>query len=134
MGNIDSKRDWGFAKDYVDCMWRMLQKDEPKDYVIATGINYSIRDFADKAFRYAGLDFNKYLKISKKFYRPTDVETLLGDPSKAVRDLDWNPNSTSIDNLIKIMVDSDLKLVDAQKNGFDLYSESSINLFDHFSE
>ena len=134
LGNIDSRRDWGFAKDYVDCMWRMMQKDEPKDYVIATGVNYSIRDFAEKAFTYANLDFNKYLRISKKFYRPTDVDTLLGDPKKAVRDLNWNPSSTSIDDLIKIMVDSDLKLVDAQKNGFDLYSESAINLYDHFSE
>ena len=89
LGNIDSKRDWGFAKDYVDCMWRMLQKDEPKDYVVATGVNYSIRDFVEKAFAYAGLDLNKYLRISK-LYRPTDVDTLLGDPNEAVKDLNWD--------------------------------------------
>ena len=134
LGNIKSLRDWGFAKDYVDCMWRMLQQDKPKDYVIATGKNYSIEEFAVKAFSYANLDFKKYLRVSKKFFRPTDVDTLLGDPSRAEIDLNWNPNMTSIDDLIKMMVDSDMKLVDAQKSGFDLYSGSSINLYEHFSE
>ena len=79
-----------------------VAKDEPKDYVVATGVNYSIRDFAEKAFAYAGLDLNKYLRISKKLYRPTDVDTLLGDPNEAVKDLNWDPNSTSIDDLIRL--------------------------------
>lgn len=134
LGNLEAKRDWGYAKDYVECMWSMLQQDNPDDYVVATGKTVTVRKFAEKAFKYAGLDYTDYVETSEKYLRPTDVELLLGDPSKAVKELGWNPNKTTLDELIQMMVDSDMKLVEAQKNRFNLFNESSINLFDHFKE
>ena len=134
LGNLEAKRDWGYAKDYVECMWLMLQQTNPTDYVVATGENQTVREFAEKAFNYAGLDYSDYVEVSEKFLRPTDVELLLGDPSKAVKELGWDPHKTTLDELIQMMVDSDMKLIEAQKNGFNVFSESSINLFDHFKE
>ncbi|MBI2453297.1 GDP-mannose 4,6-dehydratase [Candidatus Peregrinibacteria bacterium] len=109
LGNLQSKRDWGYAKDYVEGMWQMLQQDEPDDYVLATGENHTVSEFAQKAFEYVGLDYKKYLQVDKRYFRPSDVEILIGDPTKAREKLGWNPQKTSFDELIKIMMDADLK-------------------------
>ncbi len=134
LGNLEAKRDWGYAEDYVEAMWLMLQQDSPQDYVIATGETYSVEDFLIRAFNYAEIDHNKYVEISKDYYRPTDVELLQGDPSKAKKDLGWIPNKTSLDELIRMMIDSDMKLVEAQKSSVNIYKESDIKLYDHFKE
>lgn len=109
LGNIDSKRDWGYAKDYVEAMYLMLQQDNPDDYVISTGQTYSIREFLDEAFGYVGLDWQNYVKIDPRYFRPTEVNLLLGDHSKAKQKLNWQPK-TSFKELVKIMVEHDLKL------------------------
>jgi len=128
LGNLDSLRDWGYAKDYVECMWLMLQAKKPDDYVIATGKQHTVREFCELAFKYAGIDlvfkgkginekgYDKKTKkvlveVSKDFYRPTDVVNLLGDPSKAKKKLKWNPTKTSFEELVKLMVDNDMELV-----------------------
>jgi len=134
LGNLEAKRDWGYAEDYVEAMWLMLQQEVPKDYVIATGKNHSVKEFAKRAFDYANLDYKDFVKVSDKYLRPTDVELLLGDPSRAVKELGWESDKTSLDELIKMMVDSDMKLVEAQKNSFNIYKESDIKLYDHFKE
>lgn len=126
LGNLSSLRDWGYAKDYVECMWLILQQDEPDDFVIATGEQHSVREFCEKAFRYAGIElvfkgegmeekgYNKetgecLVEVSPEFYRPTDVINLLGNPSKAKTVLGWNPTSTSFDELVRLMVENDMK-------------------------
>ena len=136
LGNMDSLRDWGYAKDYVECMWLILQNDKPEDFVIATGVQHSVREFTDLAFRHAGIELKFESKgidekgicvkgpenligktlvaVSKDFYRPTDVVNLLGDPSKAKAKLGWNPAKTSFEQLVKIMVDSDMAKVAAE--------------------
>ncbi len=108
LGNLDAKRDWGFAGDYVEAMWLMLQQDKADDYVIATGESHSIREFCEEAFTLAGLDYQKYVKSSKEFYRPVDVNYLLGDPSKAMKNLGWKPK-TKFKDLVKMMVEADLE-------------------------
>ncbi|EKE03654.1 MAG: hypothetical protein ACD_20C00172G0007 [uncultured bacterium] len=108
LGNLDSKRDWGYAKDYVEAMWLMLQQDQPDDYVIATGETHSIREFLDEAFGYVGLDWKKYVEIDPRYFRPAEVDLLIGDPSKAKKNLGWEPKVT-FKELVKIMVDADLK-------------------------
>ncbi|MFO0681892.1 MAG: GDP-mannose 4,6-dehydratase [Sandaracinus sp.] len=110
LGNLDAKRDWGFAKDYVEAMWRMLQKDAPGDYVIATGETHTVREFCELAFAHVGLDWKKYVKIDPKYFRPTEVDLLLGDASKAKRELGWEP-TTRFHDLVKLMVDADLEAV-----------------------
>lgn len=133
LGNLSSRRDWGYAKDYVECMWLMLQQDKPEDYVIATGVQHSVRDFAKLAFQYAGIELEfknegtvdevgidkatgkTIIEVSPDFYRPTDVVNLWGDPTKAKNDLGWNPTKTSFEELVKLMVENDLKLVAAEK-------------------
>ncbi len=129
LGNLDAKRDWGYAKDYVECMWLMLQHDEPEDFVIATGEQCSVRDFCDLAFQEAGItlkwersgldekgvdaDSGKVLiEVDPQYFRPAEVETLLGDPSKAKKLLGWNPRKTSFADLVKIMVKHDLVYVE----------------------
>lgn len=107
LGNLDAKRDWGYAKEYVEAMWLMLQQGKPDDYVIATGESYSVKDFLEETFSYVGLKWQDYVIIDPKYYRPSEVNFLLGDPSKAKNVLKWNPD-TSMKNLCKIMVDSDL--------------------------
>ena len=107
MGNLDARRDWGYAPEYVDAMWRMLQQDEPGDYVIATGEMHSVREFVDVAFRLVGLDWTDYVEIDPAYFRPTEVEELLGDPSKAERELRWRPQTT-FDGLVKVMLEADL--------------------------
>jgi GDPmannose 4,6-dehydratase len=112
LGNIKSKRDWGFAGDYVKAMWLMLQQDEPSDYVISTGESRSVEDFLRDSFEYAGLgSWEKYVEISSKYMRPCDIDNLLGDSSKAQKDLGWKP-SVSYKDLVKLMVDSDIKNVE----------------------
>jgi GDPmannose 4,6-dehydratase len=107
LGNLDAKRDWGFAKDYVEAMWLMLQQDKPEDFVISTGETHSVEEFCDLAFSHAGLDFRKYVKIDPRFVRPAEVDLLLGDCTKAKEKLKWKPK-TSFKSLVHMMVDSDL--------------------------
>ncbi len=108
LGNLDAKRDWGFAGDYVEAMWLMLQQKKPDEYVIATGESHSVREFCEEAFSYIGLDWEKYVEVDKKFIRPNDVPCLLGDPSKAKRELGWQPK-VSFKELVKMMVEADLE-------------------------
>ena len=116
LGNLDSKRDWGYAKEYVEAMWLMLQQDEPDDYVIATNETHSIREFLDIAFEHAGLDWNKYVEIDPRYYRPAEVDLLIGDPAKAKKKLGWEPK-TKFHDLVKLMVDADLKLLKDHMEG-----------------
>lgn len=108
LGNLDAKRDWGFAGDYVKAMWLMLQQSEPGDYVIATGETHSVEQFVSAAFEYLGLDYKEYVVIDQKFVRPAEVDLLLGDCSKAKKKLDWEP-SVNFEDLVKMMVDADMK-------------------------
>ena len=107
LGNLDAKRDWGFAGDYVDAMWRMLQQDKPDDYVVGSGLQHSVRDFCQVAFDHVGLDWKKHVTHDARFDRPAEVETLLADPSKARRELGWAPQ-VSFEQLVRMMVDADL--------------------------
>ncbi|RMG60460.1 MAG: GDP-mannose 4,6-dehydratase [Deltaproteobacteria bacterium] len=109
LGNLDAKRDWGFAPEYVECMWRILQHDVPEDFVVGTGETHSVREFLEEAFSYAGMDYNDYVEIDPKYFRPTEVDCLLADASKARKLLGWEPRVT-FRELVKIMVDFDLKL------------------------
>jgi len=108
LGNLDAKRDWGYAKDYVEAMWLMLQRDEPDDYVIATGEMHSVRDFLDLAFAHLELDWKPYVRIDPRYYRPAEVDTLLGDATKAREKLGWTPK-VSFPELVRLMVDADMK-------------------------
>jgi len=108
LGNLDAQRDWGFAKDYVEAMWLMLQQEKPDDYVIATGETHSVREFLDEAFSYAGLDWKGFVKVDPKYFRPAEVDLLLGDPSKAKRALGWQPKVT-FKALVRLMVDADME-------------------------
>jgi len=144
LGNMDSLRDWGYAKDYVECMWLILQQDKPEDFVIATGVQHSVREFTELAFKHAGIELkfegegidevgiiksideklsnvncqlsigDVVVRVSPDFYRPTDVVNLWGDPTKAKAKLGWNPNKTSFEELVKIMVESDIAKVAAE--------------------
>jgi GDPmannose 4,6-dehydratase len=107
LGNLDAKRDWGFAGDYIQAMWMMLQAPKPEDYVIATGETHTVREFLDLAFNRLQLDWRKYVKIDSKYYRPTEVDLLIGDASKAKRDLGWEPK-VRFTELANMMVDADL--------------------------
>jgi GDPmannose 4,6-dehydratase len=108
LGNLDAERDWGFAGDYVEAMWRMLQQDDPDDYVVATGKTHSVHEFADVAFAYVGLDWKRYVKTDPQFLRPAEVNQLVGDSSKAKRELGWEPKY-SFRDLVEMMVDADLE-------------------------
>ena len=128
LGNLDARRDWGYAKDYIECMWLMLQQPEPEDYVIATGENHSVREFVQLAFRYAGIELRweghgieekgidsrsgrTLVVVDPRFFRPAEVEQLLGDPTRARTRLGWNPQKTSFQDLVRIMVEHDMKKV-----------------------
>jgi GDPmannose 4,6-dehydratase len=132
LGNLNAKRDWGYAKDYVECMWLMLQHDKPEDFVIATGETHSVREFCTLAFQYTGIDIEwqgvgimekgidkrtgkTIIEVDPKYFRPTEVDLLLGDPSKAKKLLSWNPVRTPFPKLVKLMVESDMKLVVADE-------------------
>lgn len=108
LGNLDACRDWGFAPEYVECQWRMLQEDSPEDYVIGTGESHSVKEFVEAAFSYVDLDWREYVEIDQRYYRPTEVEHLRADYAKARKYLGWSPKIT-FDELVKIMVDSDFK-------------------------
>jgi GDPmannose 4,6-dehydratase len=110
LGNLDAERDWGYAKDYVEAMWMMLQEDEPDDYVIATGEAHSVRELVDVSFAHVGLDPADHVRIDERYLRPAEVEHLIGDPSKAREKLGWQPR-TSFEDMVKLMVDSDLELL-----------------------
>ena len=114
LGNLDAKRDWGFAGDYVKTMWLMLQQDKADDYVIATGETHSVREFLDEVFGYLGLDWQKYVEIDPRYLRPTEVDFLQGDSSKARRVLKWEPRVT-FKELAKMMTDADMKLAEGEK-------------------
>lgn len=147
LGNLSSLRDWGYAKDYVECMWLMLQQDEPEDFVIATGKQHSVRDFCYLAFKHVGIELEfqgegidekgidkatgkVLVEVSPDFYRPTDVVNLWGDPTKAKAKLGWNPNRTSFEELVKLMVDNDMKKV----AGDDAASKVRVNLQEYLEK
>ena len=111
LGNLEAQRDWGFAKDYVEAMWLMLQQDEPDDFVIATGETHSVREFCELAFSHAGLDWEKYVVQDQRFFRPAEVDLLVGNPTKAHTKLGWKA-STSFADLVRLMVDADLALLE----------------------
>jgi len=115
LGNMDAKRDWGHAEDYIEAMWLMLNKKKPDDYVISTGVQYSVKDFAKLAFNLVDLDYKKYVKVEKKLYRPSEVDSLLGDCRKAKRELKWKPKY-NFKKLVEDMVRSDLEFV--EKEGY----------------
>ena len=132
LGNLSSLRDWGYAKDYVECMWMILQHNKPEDFVIATGVQHSVRDFCYLAFKHVGIELEfigegeeekgidkatgkVLIEVSPDFYRPTDVVNLWGDPSKAVKELGWNPSKTSFEELVRIMVEADMAKVAMEK-------------------
>ena len=133
LGNLNAKRDWGYARDYVECMWLMLQHERPEDFVIATGEHHSVREFATLAFHYAGIELEwrgegidekgidnatgkVLVEVDPRFFRPSEVEQLLGDPTKAKTLLGWNPTTTSFDKLVRIMVEHDMKNVKNRKH------------------
>ena len=143
LGNLDSLRDWGYAKDYVECMWLILQHPTPEDFVIATGVQHSVREFATLAFHHAGIELRwegkgidekgidvktgkVVVAVSPDFYRPTDVVNLLGDPSKAKRELGWNPQSTSFEQLVELMVKHDMHKVTREHFNLAEYLEKGI--------
>jgi GDPmannose 4,6-dehydratase len=116
LGNLDAKRDWGYAKEYVEAMWLMLQQEQPDDYVIATGETHSVREFLEAAFGHAGLDWRKYVETDARYYRPAEVDLLVGDSSKAKNKLGWQAKTT-FNDLVKIMVDADIALLKAHREG-----------------
>jgi GDPmannose 4,6-dehydratase len=143
LGNLDSLRDWGYAKDYVECMWLILQHETPEDFVIATGVQHTVREFATLAFHHAGIELRweghgvdekgidvktgkVLVAVSPDFYRPTDVVNLLGDPSKAKRELGWNPQSTSFEQLVELMVKHDMQKVTREHFNAAEYLEKGI--------
>jgi len=108
LGNLDAKRDWGYAPEYVECMWRMLQNEHPEDFVVGTGEAHSVREFLEETFSYAGLDVEEHVKIDPRYFRPTEVEELVANPRKAKEKLGWNPK-IEFNDLVKIMVDADMR-------------------------
>ena len=116
LGNLDAKRDWGYAKEYVEAMWLMLQQNAPDDYVVATGETHSIREFLDVAFGHVGLDWSKHVEIDPRYYRPAEVELLIGDATKARLKLNWEPQ-TKFTDLAKLMVDADVQLLADHRSG-----------------
>jgi GDPmannose 4,6-dehydratase len=114
LGNLEAKRDWGFAGDFVEAMWLMLQQDKPDDFVIATGETHSVREFTEKVFSRLDLDYNKHVSIDPRYFRPTEVDVLLGDASKAKTILNWQPKVT-FDKLIDMMIEADMKLAQKEK-------------------
>lgn len=116
LGNLDAKRDWGYAPDYVAAMWKMLQHDEPMDLVIGTNEAHSVREFLDAAFGYVNMDWKEYVRIDQKYFRPNEVDYLLADPSKAIKELKWEPR-VMFNDLVRIMVDADLELAGLDSPG-----------------
>ena len=132
LGNLDSRRDWGYTKDYAECMWKIMQQEKPDDFVIATGEQHSVREFAEKAFAVNGITLRwegtgpeekgydaktgkMLVCVNPKWLRPTEVDNLLGNPAKAVRQLGWNPRKTSFEELVRIMAEHDRKLAQGER-------------------
>ncbi|MBO4665908.1 MAG: GDP-mannose 4,6-dehydratase [Paludibacteraceae bacterium] len=146
LGNLSSLRDWGYAKDYVECMWLILQHPTPEDFVIATGVQHSVREFATLAFKHVGInlrwegegvnekgiaeDGRVLVEVSEDFYRPTDVVNLWGDPSKAKRELGWNPSKTTFEELVKLMVEADMRKVREEV----IVNHSRVNLAEYLEK
>ena len=146
LGNLSSLRDWGYAKDYVECMWLILQNKQPEDFVIATGVQHSVREFCQLAFHHVGIELHwegeginekgidengrVLVEVSKDFYRPTDVVNLWGDPTKAKRELGWNPSKTTFEQLVKLMVDSDMRKVREEV----IVNHSRVNLAEYLEK
>ncbi len=126
LGNLEAKRDWGFAGDYVEAMWLMLQQDEPDDYVIATGETHSVREFAEKVFQKLELDYEEYVEIDQRYFRPTEVDVLLGDSTKARKKLGWAPKVT-FEQLIDMMIEADLQLAKKERTLLDAGYENVRN-------
>jgi GDPmannose 4,6-dehydratase len=126
LGNLEAKRDWGFAGDFVEAMWLILQQDKPDDYVIATGKNHSVREFAEKVFQKLELDYEEYIGIDQRYFRPTEVDVLLGDSTKAQKKLGWKPKVT-FDQLIEKMIEADLELGKKEKTLLDAGYENVKN-------
>jgi GDPmannose 4,6-dehydratase len=116
LGNLDAKRDWGYAPEYVEAMWLMLQQDKPDDYVVATGETHSVREFCEEAFAHVGLNYKKYVALDKRYLRPAEVDILIGDASKAKRKLGWEPR-TRFKDLVRLMVDADVKMLQDKLEG-----------------
>jgi GDPmannose 4,6-dehydratase len=116
LGNLEAKRDWGYAPEYADAMWRMMQRDEPDDFVIATGETHTVREFVECAFDYRGLDWKKYVEIDPRYFRPNEVDLLMGDYSKAKKLLSWQPK-VMFHDLVRLMVDADIRLLDEELKG-----------------
>lgn len=116
LGNLDSKRDWGYAKEYIEAMWLMLQQDKPDDYVIATNETHTIKEFLEEAFKHAGLDWEDYVEIDSRYFRPAEVDLLIGDYAKAKKVLGWEPK-TKFKELVKIMVDADIEALSKKQSG-----------------
>jgi GDPmannose 4,6-dehydratase len=114
LGNLDARRDWGYAKDFVEAMWLMLQQEKPDDYVVATGESHTVRELCEMAFGHVGLDYRKHVDIDPRYYRPTEVDDLRGDWSKAARVLGWKPR-TSFKELVRLMMESDMKLAEREQ-------------------
>ena len=108
LGNLESKRDWGYAPEYVECMWKILQNEHPEDFVVGTGESHSVREFVEEVFSYVGLDMEEYVRIDSRYFRPTEVEELVADPTKAKKKLNWDPK-IKFNDLVKIMVDADTR-------------------------
>jgi GDPmannose 4,6-dehydratase len=126
LGNVKAKRDWGYAEDFVEAMWLMLQQEEPHDYVVATGESHSVEEFLEEAFGYVGLDWRDYIEIDPRYFRPTDVYFLQGDASKAKRKLGWEPR-VRFKELVRIMVDADLRNLEEMKQCQDVIRKLSSN-------
>jgi GDPmannose 4,6-dehydratase len=125
LGNLDAKRDWGHARDYVDAMWRLLQVDEPDDFIIATGETHSVREFLNEAFSLVGLEWQQYVKIDPYYFRPADVECLLGDPTKAKAKLEWKPKVT-FKELVRLMVAHDLDLAQRETHAANFHAQNAL--------
>jgi len=130
LGNLEAKRDWGFAGDYVEAMWLMLQQNTPDDFVIATGETHSVREFAEMVFQKLDLDYKRYVEIDKRYFRPTEVDALLGDSTKAKKILNWEPR-VSFENLVDMMIASDMELAQKEKTLLDAGFVSNNQNFNH---
>lgn len=134
LGNLDARRDWGYAEDFVEGMWKMLQQPRPDTYVLATGENHSVREFAERAFAVMDMDWQQYVDVDESLLRPTDVQTLLGNPKKAVETLGWDPQKTPFDELVGMMVESDVELVGREKAASLGYERQKLREYPHFKE
>jgi GDPmannose 4,6-dehydratase len=128
LGNLDAKRDWGYAREYVEAMWAMLQQDKADDYVIATGETHSVEEFLTEAFSHVGLDWRDYVELDPKYLRPAEVDLLIGDAAKANRELGWNPKVT-FKELVRLMVDADVSMVN--RSEYEVFGDTAKSVMSH---